>query len=209
VIINIIIVGNFLNGENRLAYAIKISSLNKLSELRTTSIGSKHVENMLQYLVHFLASSNVKLLGFYEELSSIHAAARVDPNKLNQELAALTQGLKRMETFKNSNTPRHIHGDTFIRVVGEFLNDATYAMDELRSRHQVMEQILTHLAKYFGEDSLLDGNYAAFFKDTSSFVNKFTNCAKAITMQKVHQGAKRNSTTEKHLVRLKQKYKNK
>jgi hypothetical protein len=163
---------------------------------------------MLQYVIQFLAKKDIKLLKFYEELQSVHAAARVDPSKLKQDLAALKHGIKRIEKFRNTTTPRINTEDRFNIVISSFLADAEYTMDKIQLQQVMMEDNLRKLAMCYGEDptDMIDNAYDSFFNNVSDFVNQFTANAKHIVVKQEPAKRHNEKQIERTLVRPKHKH---
>lgn len=169
----ILALGNFLNRKR--AQGIRIESLSKLADLKTTSTGDGGpVENLLEYLVYYISQQEDRsetLLSFGEQLLSVQAASRVDPPKLNRDLAQLTQGMKKIEKLKLIKYGKE---DRFQEVINNFFVESKCAMECIRERYEVMIQEIKSLAELYGEeeDKLIE-KYSSFFLEITNFVNAF------------------------------------
>jgi hypothetical protein len=165
----ILAIGNFLNGEKKQALGIRISSLAKLAQVKTTqSDGDSN--NLLEYIVSYAVKKN--LSNFSEQLSSLQSASRVDPAKMTQNMNDLTGGMNKL--VRQKIAPLN-NSDPFEHIMAEFLSEAEYALEKFKQRYEVMNNAIKSLADGFGEDTnqLLAGGYASFFQDIARFTDDF------------------------------------
>jgi cytokinesis protein len=170
----ILALGNFLNGSRRQALGFRIDSLSKLADLKTTAGNNPDsVENLLEYMVQYISKMENanKLLRFGMHLSSVIAASRVDPARLNRDMQTLTQGLKKIEKLK---IRRFNSEDKFQEVIRKFIIEAGDAMETIEQRLEAMAHGIRSVAELYGEeeDKLVD-KYDTFFTEIANFVNAF------------------------------------
>ncbi|KAL0486645.1 formin [Acrasis kona] len=184
----ILAMGNFLNGDKKISYAFRISSLTKLGDLRATVADKTAGNNLLQYLVYFLIEKEQhEVLRFMDQIPSAKAATRVDATKLRKDIISLTAGLKRLQPLKNKRPINE--KDRLPQVMSEFLVEADYAMQDVNSRFEAMEKIVRELAKSYGENTneMVDGGYVTFFSNISKFVTQFSMYVKSIPAAKARE----------------------
>jgi hypothetical protein len=176
----ILAIGNFLNGDKRLVSGFKASSLPKLKDMR-----SKDDTNLLKVITEVMLEQMPWLMHFIDSISSVHAAARVDPSVSMKNLSALVTGIKKIQSIKIEPISED---DMFEQEITPFLKEAVHVQEKILERNAEMLDSIKELAQLFGEDEnkMVDGQYSEFFSNISKFVHEF-NETKELLVNKENQ----------------------
>jgi len=89
-------IGKFMNsGTNRRkAVAFKSKTLQKIVDVRSTEAKDY---TLMNYIAGFIQSNFKRLIDFTEEISSLEAAMRYQPESIQEEMASLEEGLQEIQ----------------------------------------------------------------------------------------------------------------
>ncbi|KAL9923793.1 diaphanous related formin 1 isoform 4-T4 [Glossina fuscipes fuscipes] len=182
----ILLMGNYMNSGSKSepAYGFEISYLTKLT-------GTKDAENK-QTLLHFLVDVVEKkfpdALTFYEDLSHVDKASRVNLDVLQKSMRQMNAAVKNLETDLQNNKIPQCDDDKFCQVMGQFANDCRQQVDVLGmlgqkakiGKMQVqMEKLFKDLGEYFAFDPT-KYTMEDFFADIKSFKDGFVHAHQEI-----------------------------
>lgn len=145
----ILSLGNFLNqgGNKGQAWGYKLRDLQKLTEAKTTDNKS----TLMVVLVELVQKDRPELLEVVKELDALEAAARVNLQQLQSELAKLT---KELEVVKGSvaTVPSAGADDTYHAKVTEFTTTMTDEVAKMNADFVEMQSAYESVVTFFVED---------------------------------------------------------
>ncbi|RXG62063.1 Disheveled-associated activator of morphogenesis 2 [Armadillidium vulgare] len=149
----VLALGNYMNkGPRGSAYGFRISSLNKIGDVRATSDRNL---TLLHYIVKICSQQWPDLLQLDKDIPTVHAAAKVNLSELQKEINSLSEGLSYIEReiiwhrAQGSAAPK---GDRFRMAMAEFSGVAVEKLSSLQTQFKEMNSQFEKVARLFGED---------------------------------------------------------
>ncbi|KAF4083732.1 hypothetical protein AMELA_G00120080 [Ameiurus melas] len=147
----VLALGNYLNkGQRGNAYGFRVSSLNKITDTRSSI--DKNI-TLLHYLIMLLEQKYPKVALFHEDLQNVPEAAKVNMTELEKDMNSLRSGLKSVEAeleYQKSRPPDS--GDKFVSVVSQFITVAGFSFSEVEDSLQDAKETFQKVVKVFGEE---------------------------------------------------------
>lgn len=142
----ILLMGNYMNSGSKSepAYGFEISYLTKLT-------GTKDAENkqtLLHYLVDVVEKKFPDALTFYEDLSHVDKASRVNLDALQKSMRQMNAAVKNLETDLQNNKTPQCDDDKFCKVMGKFANDCRQQVDVLGMLRKKKEKLVNKFYKF-------------------------------------------------------------
>lgn len=146
----ILLLGNTLNQGTARGSAIgfRLDSLLKLTDTRATN----NKMTLMHYLCKVLASRFRHILNFYEDLTSLEAASKIQLKTLAEEMQAVVKGLEKVELELTASENDGPASKVFRKTVKEFTAGASAEVCSLSSLYTSAGRNADALVLYFGED---------------------------------------------------------
>ncbi|THU59337.1 hypothetical protein C4D60_Mb07t01090 [Musa balbisiana] len=146
----ILFLGNTLNQGTARGSAIgfRLDSILKLTDTRATN----NKMTLMHYLCKVLALRSPHLLDFYEDLTSLEAASKIQLKSLAEEMQAIVKGLEKVELELNASEKDGPVSEIFRKTLKEFVVVAGADVQSLTTLYKEVGKNADALAIYFGED---------------------------------------------------------
>lgn len=125
----ILLMGNYMNSgsKNELAYGFEISYLTKL----TNTKDAENKQTLLHYLVDVVEKKFPEALNFYDDMSHVDKASRVNMDTIQKSMRQITSAVKNLETDLQNNKVPQCEDDKFSEVMSKFATDCRQQVDVL------------------------------------------------------------------------------
>lgn len=177
---------NYMGGKKSI-YGIKISSLSKLKDTKT----SDNKSNLLRYIADYIERKKKDLLKFGDDLINVKRASGVNLDVITSQIKVIENGLKQLESqilFFQSNP---IEGDVFVDKMEIFKEKLIFNLGDLKSYYQKMTDLLKEVAELYDEDKLLE-KPQNFFGAINDFIESFDESLKKNKESQLEKEAKEN-----------------
>ncbi|XP_054740650.1 protein diaphanous [Anastrepha obliqua] len=184
----ILLMGNYLNSgsKSEAAFGFEMSYLAKLSN--TKDIDNKHT--LLHYLVKSVEANFPDLLYFYNDMTHIDKASRVNPDSIQKAMRHMTSAIKSLETDLQNNKVPQSDDDKFNEVMGKFSYECRQQIDVLGKMQVQMEKLYKDLGEYFAFDHK-KYPMEEFFTDIKAFKDAFIQAYQDNIHQREEESRKR------------------
>ncbi|XP_067622436.1 protein diaphanous isoform X2 [Eurosta solidaginis] len=166
----ILLIGNYLNSGSKgeAAFGFEMSFLAKLSY--TKDIDNKH--SLLHYLVKTIETDYPDILDFYNDMTHVDRASRVNADSIQRTMRQMTSAIKSLEADIQNNRVPQCDEDKFVEVMGKFSIECRQQVDLLGKMQAQMEKLYKDLGEYFAFDP---NKYSMeeFFTDLKAFKDAF------------------------------------
>merc|ERR1712106_1058882 len=162
----VLVAGNFLNsgGYAGNAAGMKISSLHKLSDIRSNKPGM----NLLHYVAGQVEQTQPELLSIVDDLAVLEEASRTSIEVLNGDINKLDGQIRKISVqMKSSNTEPDVAAQ-----MDEFLPYASKELECLKNAMEDLGKTQGELAEFFCEDPKsfrIEECYKAFHQFNNNF----------------------------------------
>ncbi|KAK3868658.1 hypothetical protein Pcinc_025970 [Petrolisthes cinctipes] len=169
--------GNYMNkGARGGAYGFRMSSLNKLTDVKASSNRSI---TLLHYILRVSEKQWRDVLRLDDDFPSLKEAAKVNITELEKEMCGLREGLSFIERevawHRGQGSPPP--GDRFRLAMNEFSALARDKFTNLEAQFTLMKSQFEGVTKLFGEDSKTT-QPEDFFGTFDSFIDTFRDVKK-------------------------------
>lgn len=125
----ILLMGNYMNSgtKNDPAYGFEISYLTKL----TNTKDADNKQTLLHYLVDVVEKKFPDALTFYNDMTHVDKASRVNLDAIQKSMRQMTSAVKNLETDLQNNKVPQCEDDKFCEVMGKFAADCRQQVDVL------------------------------------------------------------------------------
>ncbi|KAL5279933.1 DIAPH1 family protein [Megaselia abdita] len=166
----ILFLGNYMNsgGNNPLAFGFEFSFLTKLSN--TKDAENKHT--LLHYLADIVEKKFPEALTFYDDLSHVDKASRVNMDNIQKAMRQMQSSVKNLEADLSNNKVPQSEEDKFSEVMGKFAGECRQQVDILGKMQVTMEKLFKDLGDYYSFDPA-KYTMEEFFGDIKSFKDQF------------------------------------
>ncbi|XP_073034106.1 formin-like protein 18 isoform X2 [Primulina eburnea] len=146
----ILSLGNALNQGTARGSAIgfRLDSLLKLTETRARN----NKMTLMHYLCKVLAEKLPELLDFWQDLSSLEPASKIQLKFLAEEMQAISKGVEKVVQELSMSENDGPVSDNFRKALKEFLNFSEGEVRSLASLYSGVGRNVDALILYFGED---------------------------------------------------------
>ncbi|WOL01698.1 hypothetical protein Cni_G10415 [Canna indica] len=146
----ILYLGNTLNQGTARGSAIgfRLDSLVKLTDTRATN----NRMTLMHYLCKVLAMHSPHLLDFYEDITCLEAASKIQLKYLAEEMQAIVKGLEKVELEMQASENDGPVSEVFQKTLKDFTGIAGTEVQSLTSFYTAAGKKADALALYFGED---------------------------------------------------------
>ncbi|KAH8376782.1 hypothetical protein KR093_001326 [Drosophila rubida] len=166
----ILLLGNYMNtgSKNEAAFGFEISFLTKLTNTKDTD----NKQTLLHYLVDLVEKKFPDSLNFYDDLSHVDKASRVNMDAIQKAMRQMNSAVKNLETDLQNNKVPQCDDDKFSEVMGKFAVDCRQQVDVLGKMQVQMEKLFKDLSEYYAFDP---SKYTMeeFFADIKTFKDAF------------------------------------
>ncbi|CAI2186042.1 20571_t:CDS:2, partial [Funneliformis geosporum] len=149
----ILLLGNFMNGNTHKggAFGIKISSINKLVDTKSTNSSS---HTLLHFLANTVDDKLPRISGFIDDLKDCGSACRVSQQDMTNEYRNMGTKLNELaiELKKNFTDVELEENDKFPSIMQKFVISSQQKFEELQVKYTSMEVAYKDVVAYFGED---------------------------------------------------------
>merc|ERR1712106_669485 len=189
----VLVAGNFLNsgGYAGNAAGMKISSLHKLSDIRSNKPGM----NLLHYVAGQVEQTQPDLLSIVDDLAVLEEASRTSIEVLNGDINKLDGQIRKISTqMKSSNTEPDVASQ-----MDEFLPYASKELECLKNAMEDLTKIQGELAEFFCEDPKsfrLEECYKAFKQFNNNFKKAVEDNEKRREQERVSEQRRIQRETE-------------
>merc|ERR550534_2793587 len=166
----VLVAGNFLNsgGYAGNAAGMKISSLTKLSDIRSNKPGM----NLLHYVAQQIEATQPDLLTVVDDLAVLEEASKTSIDVLNGDMNKLDGQIKKISTqMKNTGTEPDV-----VSQMEEFLPYASKELECLKNAMEDLIKLQSDLSEFFCEDSK-SFKLEECFKSFNQFIGNFKKAA--------------------------------
>lgn len=194
----ILAIGNYLNSSRRAAWGFKITSLNKLVDVRSSAKRT----NLLQYLVQLVKTKYPHVLALFNELEDVPSAARIDMQSVQLDIGELKRGLHQVERCigmirRHDGDKNMAAHDRFEEVMSPFISNAAHQVEAIDRLMKEIAENLETVANMFGEDvDQLQQKPELFFQQLALFMRTFSQTELRLEEQ-IQQQQKRKRLREK------------
>ncbi|XP_032293909.1 protein diaphanous isoform X1 [Drosophila virilis] len=166
----ILLLGNYMNSgsKNEAAFGFEISYLTKLTNTKDTD----NKQTLLHYLVDLVEKKFPEALNFYDDLSHVNKASRVNMDAIQKNMRQMNAAVKNLETDLQNNKVPQCEDDKFSEVMGKFAVECRQQVDVLGKMQVQMEKLFKDLSEYYAFDP---SKYTMeeFFADIKTFKDAF------------------------------------
>ncbi|XP_017082400.1 protein diaphanous [Drosophila eugracilis] len=166
----ILLLGNYMNSgsKNEAAFGFEISYLTKLSNTKDTD----NKQTLLHYLADLVEKKFPDALNFYDDLSHVNKASRVNMDAIQKAMRQMNSAVKNLETDLQNNKVPQCDDDKFSEVMGKFAEECRQQVDVLGKMQLQMEKLYKDLSEYYAFDP---SKYTMeeFFADIKTFKDAF------------------------------------
>ncbi|KRF98360.1 uncharacterized protein Dwil_GK14913, isoform B [Drosophila willistoni] len=166
----ILLLGNYMNtgSKNEAAFGFEISYLTKL----TNTKDSDNKQTLLHYLADLVEKKFPDCLNFYDDLSHVDKASRVNMDAIQKSMRQMNSAVKNLETDLQNNKVPQCDDDKFSEVMGKFAAECRQQVDVLGKMQVQMEKLFKDLSEYYAFDP---SKYTMeeFFGDIKTFKDAF------------------------------------
>ncbi|XP_065358658.1 protein diaphanous [Calliphora vicina] len=184
----ILLMGNYMNSgmKNDPAFGFEISYLTKL----TNTKDADNKQTLLHYLVDVVEKNFPDALTFYNDMTHVDKASRVNLDAIQKSMRQMTSAVKNLETDLQNNKVPQCEDDKFSEVMGKFAVDCRQQVDVLGKMQVQMEKLYKDLGEYFAFDP---SKYTMeeFFADIKTFKDAFVQAHQEIIRQREEEEKKR------------------
>ncbi|EDW04111.1 protein diaphanous isoform X2 [Drosophila grimshawi] len=166
----ILLLGNYMNSgsKNEAAFGFEISYLTKLSNTKDTD----NKQTLLHYLADLVEKKFPDALNFYDDLSHVNKASRVNMDAIQKAMRQMNVSVKNLETDLQNNKVPQCDDDKFCEVMGKFATDCRQQVDVLGKMQVQMEKLFKDLSEYYAFDPA-KYTMEEFFADIKTFKDAF------------------------------------
>ncbi|KAH8381058.1 hypothetical protein KR200_004223, partial [Drosophila serrata] len=168
----ILLLGNYMNtgSKNEAAFGFEISYLTKL----TNTKDADNKQTLLHYLADLVEKKFPDALTFYDDLSHVNKASRVNMDAIQKAMRQMNSAVKNLETDLQNNKVPQCDDDKFSEVMGKFAEECRQQVDVLGKMQLQMEKLYKDLSEYYAFDP---SKYTMeeFFADIKTFKDAFQN----------------------------------
>uniref|UniRef100_A0A0A1XGR0 Protein diaphanous n=1 Tax=Zeugodacus cucurbitae TaxID=28588 RepID=A0A0A1XGR0_ZEUCU len=184
----ILLMGNYLNSgsKSEAAYGFEMSYLAKLCN--TKDVDNQHT--ILHYLVTVIENEFTDILHFYNDLTHVDKASRVNLDSIQRAMRQMTSALKSLETDLQNNKVPQCDDDKFNEIMSEFSYDCRQQVDVLGKMQVQMEKLYKDLGEYFSFDHT-KYSMEEFFTDLKAFKDAFIIAQQDNVHQREEENKKR------------------
>ncbi|XP_011194450.2 protein diaphanous isoform X2 [Zeugodacus cucurbitae] len=184
----ILLMGNYLNSgsKSEAAYGFEMSYLAKLCN--TKDVDNQHT--ILHYLVTVIENEFTDILHFYNDLTHVDKASRVNLDSIQRAMRQMTSALKSLETDLQNNKVPQCDDDKFNEIMSEFSYDCRQQVDVLGKMQVQMEKLYKDLGEYFSFDHT-KYSMEEFFTDLKAFKDAFILAQQDNVHQREEENKKR------------------
>lgn len=166
----ILLLGNYMNSgtKNEQAFGFEFSYLTKLSNTKDAD----NKQTLLHYLASIVETKFPDALTFYNDLSHVDKASRVNLDNIQKAMRQINAAVKNLESDLNNNKVPQCEDDKFAEVMGKFASDCRQQVDVLGKMQVQMEKLFKELGEYYAFDT---NKYTMeeFFSDIKTFKDAF------------------------------------
>ncbi|XP_043642135.1 protein diaphanous isoform X1 [Drosophila teissieri] len=166
----ILLLGNYMNSgsKNEAAFGFEISYLTKLSNTKDAD----NKQTLLHYLADLVEKKFPDALNFYDDLSHVNKASRVNMDAIQKAMRQMNSAVKNLETDLQNNKVPQCDDDKFSEVMGKFAEECRQQVDVLGKMQLQMEKLFKDLSEYYAFDP---SKYTMeeFFADIKTFKDAF------------------------------------
>ncbi|KAH8317801.1 hypothetical protein KR074_010718, partial [Drosophila pseudoananassae] len=166
----ILLLGNYMNSgsKNEAAFGFEISYLTKL----TNTKDADNKQTLLHYLADLVEKRFPDALNFYDDLSHVDKASRVNMDGIQKAMRSMNAAVKNLETDLQNNKVPQCDDDKFSEVMSKFAEECRQQVDVLGKMELQMEKLFKDLSEYYAFDP---SKYTMeeFFADIKTFKDAF------------------------------------
>lgn len=155
-------------GNNPLAFGFEFSFLTKL----TNTKDSENKHTLLHYLADLVEKKFPEALNFYDDLSHVDKASRVNLDNIQKAMRQMQSSVKNLEADLNNNKVPQSEEDRFLEVMGKFSGECRQQVDILGKMQVTMEKLFKDLGDYYSFDPA-KYTMEEFFGDIKAFKDQF------------------------------------
>ena len=191
----VLTLGNYLNASSKkTSYAFKMKSLAKLSDTKAANGKS----SLLTYLVKFVQEKYPELETFSEGLSAVSSSTRVMVGAIQDDIKQTNASITKLRALVEKCAQDELPGDKFASVMGDFLEEATSAIQAIEQQYADMMNEIKSVAVLFNEpESDLQKEPDKFFQQIDQFIKAFNDAKEKLKKEKEAEEKKRKLQEKK------------
>ncbi|CEJ02837.1 Putative Proteophosphoglycan ppg4 [Rhizopus microsporus] len=170
----ILVLGNFMNGNTSRggAFGIKITSINKLIDTKSTSNTSS---TLLHFIVEIIEKSFPKVLEFLDELKYCEEASKVNKTEVMTDFCEIKNGLKQFDVLSGD--------DSFTEIMKHFQTEAESKVSQVEQLQVKSDELFQKTVSFYGENvQTVQSN--EFFKIFHTFITSWQKCTEDLKLAK-------------------------
>lgn len=175
----ILLLGNYMNSDNKKAFGFRLSTLQRLNFLKNQN----NSMSFLQFLEKIIRKDFPDVQKFIEDLKPASNASKISIEHLEKDCNSLISSVNNIElslATGNLSDPMIFHPeDRFLNIVNKKLTHMKIQVDKLDNKKVIIFEKFNNLMKYFKEDPDSDEFIRdTFFKKFSDFLESYEKVSK-------------------------------
>jgi cytokinesis protein len=175
----ILLLGNYMNSDNKKAFGFRLSTLQRLNFLKNQS----NSMSFLQFMEKLVRKDFPEIQRFVEDLQPAKNASKISIEHLDKDSVGLIMSVSNIDSSLSSgnlSNPGIFHPeDKFLKVVFRELPEMRRSAEKLENKKLIVLERFNNVMKYFKEDPDAD-EFArnTFFKKFADFVDSYEKISK-------------------------------